>query len=212
MKGLIIKDLRLLMRQKYILLLIVLYMFFFINNGLEFTLGFLVMIASMLGTNTITCDMMDNGMAYLMTMPASRKMYVVEKYMLALLPGILAVVISIVIQFTVAFIQKQPAEIAVILVSSVAVFFAISLMTAIYLPVQLKYEAGKARIVIVMIIVAFSGCSYVLLEQADKLQGILELFQDMNKAVLCAGAVVVWVAWMAASVLCSMRIMEKKEF
>lgn len=216
MKGLLVKDLRLLMRQKNMLLLIVLFLLFFSRNGLEFTLGFFIMMVSMFGLNTISYDTMDNGMAYLMTMPAGRKLYALEKYILTLLPGIFAAALVIAIRLLASLVQKQPEELVVILVSSIAVFFAVSLVTAIYLPIQLKFEAEKARIIILMGFVGLAGCAYILMQYVDRLQGVFmmveELFENMNKAVLCAGVLVVWMALMFISLLCSIHIMEKKEF
>lgn len=102
MKGLLVKDFKLMMLQKNFLLLIlaiVIGMMIF-TDDVVFPLGFLSFVASLFTVSTISYDDFDNGNAFLFTLPITRNNYVIEKYFLGLLVGgiawILATVLGIV--------------------------------------------------------------------------------------------------------------------
>ena len=89
MKGLFVKDLKLMMLQKNFLLLIlaiVIGMMIFTDDVI-FPLGFLSFIVSLFTVSTISYDDFDNGNAFLFTLPITRNHYVSEKYFLGLLLG-----------------------------------------------------------------------------------------------------------------------------
>ncbi len=216
MKGLLIKDLRLLMRQKNLLLYMVICGFFLCVNGLDFTLGFLVMIGSMIGLNTVAYDMMDNGMSYLMTLPAGRKSYALEKYAIVFLFGLISTAVAVVLRVGTSFILKQPLEFGVFLATCVGMFAGISLLVAVMIPVNLKFGPEKGRIVLILVFAAIAGFSAVAAQAAEGLETgierLIEVLEHTNGVVLAGGAVGIWILLMAFSMLCSMHIMEKKEF
>ena len=87
MKGLFVKDLKLMMSQKNFLLLIlaiVIGMMIFTDDVI-FPLGFLSFTVSLFTVGTISYDDFDNGNAFLFTLPITRNHYVSEKYFLGLL-------------------------------------------------------------------------------------------------------------------------------
>ena len=74
MKGLFVKDLKLMMLQKNFLLLIlaiVIGMMIFTDDVI-FLLGFLSFIVSLFTVSTISYDDFDNGNAFLFTLPITR--------------------------------------------------------------------------------------------------------------------------------------------
>ena len=84
MKGLFVKDLKLMMLQKNFLLLIlaiVIGMMIFTDDVI-FPLSFLSFIVSLFTVSTISYDDFDNGNAFLFTLPITRNHYVSEKYFL----------------------------------------------------------------------------------------------------------------------------------
>mgnify|MGYP000796879819 FL=1 len=96
MKGLFVKDLKLMMLQKNFLLLIlaiVIGMMIFTDDVI-FPLGFLSFIVSLFTVSTISYDDFDNGNAFLFTLPITRNHYVSEKYFLGLLLGLSLIHIS----------------------------------------------------------------------------------------------------------------------
>ena len=99
MKGLFVKDLKLMMLQKNFLLLIlaiVIGMMIFTDDVI-FPLGFLSFIVSLFTVSTISYDDFDNGNAFLFTLPITRNHYVSEKYFLGLLLGCMAWVLATVL-------------------------------------------------------------------------------------------------------------------
>ena len=82
MKGLFVKDLKLMMLQKNFLLLIlaiVIGMMIFTDDVI-FPLGFLSFIVSLFTVSTISYDDFDNGNAFLFTLPITRNHYVSEVF------------------------------------------------------------------------------------------------------------------------------------
>ncbi|MBP3610796.1 MAG: ABC-2 transporter permease [Lachnospiraceae bacterium] len=216
MKGLLIKDLRILMRQKNLLLYMVICGFFLCANGLDFTLGFLVMIGSMLGLNTVAYDMMDNGMAYLMTLPAGRKSYALEKYAVVFLFGFMTTAAAVVLRVGASLILRQPLEFGVFLSTCVGMFAAVSLLVAVMIPVNLKFGPEKGRIVLILMFAVVAGFSAVAAQAAEGLETgivrLIEVLEQTSAVVLAGGGVLVWIVLMGISLLCTMHIMEKKEF
>ena len=82
MKGLLIKDFKLLKNQKQFFLIIglITFMFLVTNDSPYFTITYATMMFSMFTMSTISYDEYDNGAAYLFSLPISRKGYVAEKY------------------------------------------------------------------------------------------------------------------------------------
>lgn len=99
MKGLFVKDLKLMMSQKNFLLLIlaiVIGMMIFTDDVI-FPLGFLSFTVSLFTVSTISYDDFDNGNAFLFTLPITRNHYVSEKYFLGLLLGCIAWVLATIL-------------------------------------------------------------------------------------------------------------------
>ena len=86
MKGLMIKDLRLLFNQKktWIMYVLLCVMMGFSMQG-AFMVGYTVMLCGALGISTISYDQAENGMPFLFTLPIDRQGYVREKYLLCLM-------------------------------------------------------------------------------------------------------------------------------
>ena len=77
MKGLMIKDLRLLFNQKktWIMYVLLCVMMGFSTQG-AFMVGYTVMLCGVLGISTISYDQAENGMPFLFTLPIDRQGYV----------------------------------------------------------------------------------------------------------------------------------------
>lgn len=83
MKGLLIKDFKLLKGQKQFLaaVLVVTIVFMTTNTSLSFIISYITVMMGMITLTTISYDEYENGMGYLFTLPVSRKGYVREKYL-----------------------------------------------------------------------------------------------------------------------------------
>ena len=215
MKGLLIKDIHLLLRQKTTLLMMGVLLLFLSRNGLEFILGYFILVCFLLGDCTVNFDAADNGLAYLLTFPASRKTYVLEKYVLTLCPGAVATVLAIAIRVVVAMISQQPVELMEIMLSSLGVFFVSSLLVALFLPMELL-GMEKARIIINISTSVFAVLFVILMDNEVVLQKLMayamRVVEEVSAGVVGAGSVAIWLVVMVSSILCSMFCMERREF
>ena len=105
MKGLLIKDFRILLHQKTTFLIIVLLGIFMSTNGgnISFSMGYMMFVSATLTITTISYDYFEKGMSFLFTFPISKKLYVVEKYLLSLLIGLVVAVVGFVLNFAAGF-------------------------------------------------------------------------------------------------------------
>ena len=95
MKGLLIKDYKLMLGQKSFLgmaaLMAVLYLIIYKDPIVAVV--FITVMCTMFTVSTLSYDEYENGMAYLFTLPISRNTYVLEKYAFALVNCIVTGVI-----------------------------------------------------------------------------------------------------------------------
>ena len=82
MKGLLIKDFRLLKGQVYFLLIVTGCVIVFMINGSEaFGVAYVCSMVALLSLTTVSYDEYENGSAFLFTLPITKKDYVKEKYL-----------------------------------------------------------------------------------------------------------------------------------
>ena len=89
MKGLLIKDLRLMLQQKrfFLILFFIAIVLNFNSDGGTFVVAYLTFLCSSFVLSTITYDEYENGYLFLMTLPVSKKTFATEKYVFGLLLG-----------------------------------------------------------------------------------------------------------------------------
>ena len=92
MKGLLIKDFRLMKVQKSFFLLIAVIGVWgtLLSEDVTFAIGFLTFVMSLFSVSSISYDEFDNGNAFLFSLPITRTTYVVEKYCFGLILGLSA--------------------------------------------------------------------------------------------------------------------------
>lgn len=99
MKGLLIKDFKLMLMQKnfFIIIIVVACLISISSQDPTFMIGFITLILSLFTVSTISYDEFDNGYPFLLTLPFSRKTYVLEKYVYGLILGTGAWIVSVMI-------------------------------------------------------------------------------------------------------------------
>ena len=224
MKGLLIKDFKLLTRNKSTLLIVLAIILFF--PMLEMDPGFIVsytmMILLFLTVSTISYDDFDNGMAFLFTLPIDRKTYVREKYVLGLVVAVASWILATFINVAyMSLLANESAEtIGRVLLSVLVIFPAMLLMWEVILPLQLKFGAEKARVVLFIVVGATLAISAIGTkiaaaneEQANKVvntvAGKLVQLTPMQVGIALFA---VAVAGLLISYASSVRIVEKKEY
>lgn len=109
MKGLLIKDFKLMKGQKNFFLAIVSIALAMItlSPGTSFAIGFLGFVGSLFSLSSISYDEFDNGNAFLFSLPITRKEYVLEKYTFGVLCGIASLFLGTLISFFPSSLQTK---------------------------------------------------------------------------------------------------------
>ena len=89
MKGLLIKDLRLMVKQQKIFssVVFIAVLLAVVTGNTFFIISYMTFVASLFTLTSISYDEFDNGNAFLFSLPITRRMYVKEKYGVAMLLG-----------------------------------------------------------------------------------------------------------------------------
>lgn len=182
MKGLLIKDFRLLKGQVYFLLIVTVCVIVFMINGSEaFGVAYVCSMVALLSLTTVSYDEYENGSAFLFTLPITKKDYVKEKYLFAGILLLIGLIVSMIMWYITAVIKT--GNIALVTIVLLAVALGI-----------LMQEFTKGT--------KFAQSAKRILNQIDKLgtKGILGVI------------VIIWVIVGVISMIISMRVMEKREF
>lgn len=217
MKGLLIKDFKLVKGQKsfFAFILVISVGIAAFTDNLSFMVCFLPFVFSLFTISTISYDEFDNGNAFLFTLPISRTGYAVEKYCLALLLGGGAWIFAVLLA-AVFGILRDIASFSDIAVSAVMVLPVLLLIQTVMLPFQLKFGGEKGRIALIGSIglVFLIG---IVIVKAAQLAGIdiADLFDHLptvSMGVMAAALILASFLLLLVSLRISIAIMKKKEF
>lgn len=215
MKGLLMKDLAFVKLQAKSMILIFLLVVFMLLQGsnFEFVIVYANIIFTMFVVTTINYDYFENGCAFLMTLPISRKMYVSEKYVLAFLAAGCGLVADVIFMLIAHFLKEEYVFGMDNLIFALAYVLGSLIFVALMLPIELKYGPEKARIaMIVVVAIIFAGVFVFTGIGPFDLSGATTKLLSLKKIVLLGIAGVAVVTALGFSYLISCRIMEKKEF
>lgn len=218
MKALFLKDIYTLKEARLLIALTIgisVFMAIWGGDGvLSFVAGYVIAICAVLVINAVIYDEMDNGYAFLMTLPFSTKQYVLEKYLFGLAAilagGIFALLLGAAMVH--GFGNGEGMDPGDSWGSLFGTIFAVSLfLQAVMIPVQFKFGKQKGKLVIVVIVVAVCGIGAVLTENT-KTEAALQGLSGIIRPHFLACGILFLAACFAVSILCSIRIMERKEF
>ena len=222
MKGMLIKDFRLLKNQGKSLLLMLLVVAIFMNFttdvGPAFIVGYITIIFSLFTATTISYDEFDNCYLFIMTLPVTRKKYVNEKYVFALLSIVCTWVLGTVLG-TILLLVQPAAEMNAVdwLGSCIGYIFAAWICVSIMLPIRLKFGSEKSRyanfiMIAVVFIAEFLVSSVIDYLPMSIVEAGKEWFYGLSAGGVLGIAGGITVAAVIISYLCSQHIMAKKEF
>ena len=208
MSGLLMKDMELLKVniKTYCIVFAVGIIYLFVQtDGSIFFISYMIFVSLSVTVGTISYDSYHHGMNFLMTLPFTRKEYVISKYLTA--AGILSMIPGLLKAQSVST-RKE------FLISTGAVMICAGIFLAILLPMRLKYEIEKSRILMVALIaviflLAAGGKKALELCKGSATLHLLNTFAGWQ---IAAAMIVVMVVCMAVSVKVSEGIMERKEF
>ena len=218
MKGLLIKDFKLLKtQQKFFLLVlfIAIAVEMFSGSSSSFLIGYRSFMAILFTLSSISYDEFDNGNAFLFSLPITRKSYVIEKYGLGLILGSSFWAFGTLIVILKEVIANKYISIDTI-VAAFSILPVIFVILAVTLPFQLKFGGEKGRIAMISTLVIVFMVGIIMTKTANALNiNLGSLFIQIatfNKAVLILSIICFTLLALFLSYRISLSIMKKKEF
>ena len=217
MKGLLIKDFRLMKVQKNFLTLITVigvFMALFSEN-VSYTIGFISFIFSLFSISSISYDELDNGNAFLFSLPVTRKTYTIEKYCFGMIMGLGAWIIISMLSVAIG-IGKGQESVGELITIAFIILPLVLFMLAVMVPVMLKFGAEKGRVAVVILFAVLYLTIVMLAESVQQwgedflpiLDSLPEIGIGTFLGILIAAAVLI----LLLSVRISIGIVKKKEF
>ncbi len=219
MKGLFIKDIRLIANQKrFLILYLAVALILSFSMDSSFIVSYVPMMAMLLVLSTISYDYNDNGMSFIMTLPNKPGDYAVEKYIFSASGVTFMWLVSMVLQFVSFMIQKTEYVLSEVILTDALMLPMFLLIIAIMIPIELKYSPEKGRTVLfiifgIVMIAVIAGKG--LVEKIGGAGDVMELFvklQNMSPVVLIIAAYAVCLIVLSISMVSTIRIMQNKEF
>lgn len=225
MKGLLIKDLTVIGKQKKFLV-IVLLLAVFLTLGSEdtgFAGNYAMLVLTTLTLTTISYDEMNGGMMFLLSLPATRKTYVKAKYTFAFLNLLVAAAVGLALSVVESVFKKVAFNFDDNFSAIMGMMLVMGLMLSVAIPLEFKFGAEKGRMIVAgaMVGVLFVGIAgYKVLRDAfgiDLLSCLNKLFSGIESealisCIIVGGLFVLLVLIMFCSYLIASNVMRKKEF
>lgn len=218
MKGLLIKDCKL-MKNNAMFLVIIIIMSIGFAAGMKnafFAIGYATALISIFSVNTIAYDEYDNGMPHLFSLPVSRKIYVKEKYVFAILISAVGMTIATIISFGVSvFLKEQYGINEWIAILSLSMFVTI-LIQGVVLPVRMKFDSEKHKMAMMVVfgaLAAIVGITFALAEMFGiDLDALFDKLIIARSGITFLIVLLIGVGFMFLSYRLSVKFMEKREF
>lgn len=217
-KGLLIKDLKLMKNQKmfFITVLLTYVMLLPIYDNPAFCVGYVTMVFSFFTLSTLSYDEYENSAAYLFTLPVLRRDYVTEKYVLGFLMSTLPCLITNVAFYLVAAVKGSETEINAYLFCAAVILPIAYLLLAMEIPLQLKFGQAKGRMAVfismggVIIVVLVLNCMKDIV--GIEVGAMISRISSLDKSIITVIGVAVFAALMWISYRISCDVVEKKQF
>lgn len=160
MKALLVKDLRLILRQQrgtvFMFMAIVMLIIGATDNPMFGILYTVFLLPSML-LSTIAYDTFDNGMTYIMALPFSIKGYVAEKYVLIMGGAVIINVLATGLTAMVQVFKGGVLDITELLIYAITAQCVVFVYSAIIIPVNMRYGTEKGRIILIIVAIAIGA-------------------------------------------------------
>lgn len=217
MKGLYIKDIRLLLKQKTFFLVIIFLSIFNAMNlkNIAVVPSLMIFFLVSLVFTTITYDEIDHGLTFLFTLPISRKKYVGGKYLLSIAIIGIALLVSLGIIVVMNKVQNQSIVAEQLSVTLGFVCLLGMLYMSLLMPIYFKFGAEKSRLILILVIgtilfLSFAG-SYLVEKLDINLVNQLNVILTQPTWLLVSVSLAITAIAVALSYILSVSIVKKKE-
>lgn len=222
MKGLLIKDIRLMKSQGAVLLAILILAALFlgvVSSDVEpfFVVAYVTIFLSIFVASTISYDEYDNGYLFLMTLPVTRKNYVNEKYIFGILISIFAWCVGMAAGTALMIAQGAKTGAGEWIGGNLMYICIAWVFMSIMMPLRLRFDSEKARYANIIMFALIAAVAYGVSKISQYvpeniLRNVSAFFNTLGNngiLALCAG---IAVAALLISYICSRHIMAKKDF
>lgn len=215
MKGLLIKDLKLMYLQKnfFFAVFIIVIGLFAVGQDMTFPFIFFICVIALFNVSTISYDEYDNGYPFLFTLPITRKTYVLEKYLLGLCLSVSAWLISMLLALGFAYL-KQTADLKEVLFNALPLLSTPILIQILTIPFQLKFGSEKGRIAMfgAFGLVFLAGSLLAQWIQTDHITAPLNFLAMMTGTHVVILILIIVLTLFLLSLTFSLMIFKQKEF
>ncbi len=218
MKGLLIKDFKLLKGQKQFFVVIMCMMILFLAtySSYSFVISYMTIMMGVLTLTTISYDEYENGLGYLFTLPVSRKQYVKEKYLFSFITTVSGLGVVSVTTIIVSGVRHVEFSAKEWLMAVFASFLIVAVFLSLLIPIQLKVGADKSRVAMMIVYGGVFLTAYVGMKVCDTLgidwKAWINRVNMLEPAVIVSALVVICGAIMGISYAFALRFMRKREF
>ena len=217
MKGLMIKDLKLMKNQKSfaVIFAAVILFYLFTEVTAAIIIGYACIVSAMFTVGTLSYDDLDNGNAFLFTLPFARKSYAAEKYILTILTNIIVWTVSTALAI-VFDLHRVPDLVLSDLFTALLIAALTFLLNAVMIPTQMKFGGNRGIIAMMAIFLIGSAVIYFAMKILSgfgiDVKSMLNALQSLSLSVFSAGCLTIFSTVSADFYRISVRIIENKEF
>lgn len=217
MKGLLVKDFRLLSNQKQFFLWVFVIVLMLVAAGQDalFVISYCTMLGAFFTLSTISYDEFNHGYEFLFTMPVSRRGYAAEKYLFGFLAGGGIWLVTTCAGALYTYLREPGTDMAEWFMAAVLALLLLGTILAVMLPVQLKFGMEKGRIATVVFMLVFFAL-LAMIKRWKESWGTphwnLDWAYSMGMADWLLLTAVVFVVVVGISLSASIYIIEKKQF
>ena len=216
MKALMIKDFALIKKIIILMFAMSVLMLILKFNSVSFMISYMTMLSACMVISTIAYDDAGNGMSFLLTLPVTRRIYVIEKYLFSILCIVLFCVSAIVLSLISDLVYSNAMLWGEYINNAAAAAAIAIIFIAIEMPMQFKFGSEKFRIILISIIVLCAAVIFAVSRLMKyigvDLSWVEEYFSGTSYGVLAAITAGFSVLVLIVSYLISSRIIMKKEY
>ncbi len=217
MRGLFQKDFKIITyRKKYFVIFLAIAILLSLRTDGYFIVSYLALAGMALAISSVSYDEFDNGLAFLMTLPATRKQFALEKHLFGCLTITCFWAVGVLIQLVVGYFRPELPGFTVMLPGMLLFLGVFIAIMSILLPIEIYFGTEKSR---VALMVLFGVCFAVGImgEKITAATGfdpssMIDALRAVPAGISLTCGLIILLLVFAASTAVTMRIMDKKEF
>lgn len=213
MKGLLVKDFRLMITQKKFFIMMLLFSIFitFTMDDPSFIIGYITFLCTFFSISTISYDEFNNGYAFLFTLPINKKQYICSKYIFAIMTALLSWSLSMTILYMYKVVTHASSYPLNELISYFIIMLVALMLLSIMLPIKLKFGSEKGNIIQYLVFGIIFASGFLFTKIVD-IHLIVTFLKQLNLLSITFIIFIFTLIILFVSYMISFQIMKKKEF